>query len=99
LPNIRTFVLNEQVGENLLLKLYGLKSKAYGYEASTKPEEAPIVKITKFIRSDLGIETLSNHIGKEFKKICELRDGKVYWEYVLDKFFNNKYYLLINLVN
>jgi len=44
IPNVRTFKLNEKVGKNLILKLFGLESQAYHNEPSTVETEKKLNK-------------------------------------------------------
>jgi Reverse transcriptase (RNA-dependent DNA polymerase) len=102
LPNLREFRINQEIGENIHLKLFGIASKAYEKELSTKPDQEPFIEIKK---------GLTNHVNgipvrKAVKGWVEwtiYRKEEIgleeYWEWCLNSLFHDKKLFAINLVN
>jgi hypothetical protein len=99
IPNVRTFKLNEKVGKNLILKLFGLESQAYHNEPSTVESEKNWIKITKFPRKDIGVESLKSTIWKEIKTYLEIENWTDMNYEIINGLFSKKYFMLLSLIN
>jgi hypothetical protein len=64
IPNVRTFKLNEKVGKNLILKLFGLESQAYHNKAKYVEKDL-LIKIKK--ENEILFQKFEKNLNKYIK--------------------------------
>jgi hypothetical protein len=99
LPNTRTLELEEGIGENVDLKLFGLSSKAYSGEISTKDKEAVITHTILDVHEGTG--KMNKYIKRQLVILATLRrdkDIKGYWK-LYEKLAVTTPFFLLELYN
>jgi hypothetical protein len=99
LPNIKSFELNKEVGQNLFLDLFGLQSKAYAGEPSSKPKELNFIKIKKGLTKGQGSYESKKHIIKELNLLNDEKETEIYWWILTYLQFHSKNWFILNLIN
>jgi hypothetical protein len=94
---ISEFTLNEERGYNLILGLFGLKSRSYYNEPSTL-EGKSLLKIKKPLEGP-GTSLINQYIRRQLEELDQNRNYVDFWNQVDKQMGNSFEFLLLNLVN
>jgi len=97
MPVISEFNLNKGIESNLILGLFGLKSKKYFQEMSIESEEN-ILHLKKPLSHE-NMNSSDKYIKEQIKILQQIQGQKNYWEVVDKQFGNSAELFLLNLVN